>query len=102
MTDLIFKLISDHGLAAIFGIAGLAMQFWVASKLFAALSDQNRATARLLERNGIDTEPPPVAPRRKGVLRTPTPLPFFPPQIDNVPERVEPERSAPHGPRRRK
>lgn len=97
MTEFLAKLVSDHGLAAVLGIASIAVQLWMAKQLFAVLRGQNqsqlrieRDLARLLERNGIDSEPPPIAqPRRRGhrlLPRAPTPLPFTP-----VPQPIDDE-----------
>jgi hypothetical protein len=102
VTDLIKQLVSDHGLAAVLGIVSIAISLWVAKVVFANLRGQNlsqvrieRDLARLLERDGKDSEPPPPAPnpprsRRRGVTsllpRAPTPLPFWP-----VPQPDEPE-----------
>jgi hypothetical protein len=95
MTDLLERLVLDHGLAAILGIASIAIQLWMAKWIFSNLLGINRNLARLLERNGHDTDPPPMdEPRRRhrgGVSRllprAPTPLPFWPvPQPDNKEE----------------
>ncbi len=101
MSDLIVKLVTDHGLAAILGVASILLQLWVASRLFDALRDQNRATARLLERNGIESDPPPVASsRRSGRLlpRAVTPLPWIA-GVDEIreaaPEHIDPEQNTP-------
>jgi hypothetical protein len=99
VTDLLKQLVTDHGLAAVLGLVSVVMQLRIAAKLFDALSDQNRSMARLLERNGMDTDPPPTTKPRKIWPRAVTPLPW---KADEgaVPEPVEPERSTPP-PRRR-
>jgi hypothetical protein len=81
----------DHGLAAVLGIGSIALQIWVAKWLFQNLMGINRNLARLLERVGLDTLPPPseadtqpMRRRPKGgrlLPRAPTPLPFWPPKI---------------------
>jgi hypothetical protein len=91
MTEFLQKMVLDHGLAAVLGIASIAIQIWMAKWIFSNLLGINRSLARLLEREGRDSEPPPVAkPRRRagGVSRmfprAPTPLPFWPvPQPDD-------------------
>lgn len=97
MSDLITQLVTDHGLAAVLGVISIVIQLRIAAKLFDALSDQNRATARLLERNGLDTDPPPSEPtRRRGgrlLPRAPTPLPFYPSRAEAAPEPVDPEQT---------
>jgi hypothetical protein len=86
MSELLLKLIEQHGLAAVFGIASIAVQIWMAKTIFANLVGINRSLARLLEREGRDTDPPPVPKRRKGrtglLPRSPTPLPFWPVKTD--------------------
>lgn len=85
MTETLLKLITDHGLAAVLGIASIGIQLWMAKWIFSNLLGINRSLARLLEREGRDTDPPPVPqPRRRGrgvtglLPRAPTPLPFWP------------------------
>lgn len=103
MSELVSKLVTDHGLAAVLGIVSIIIQLRIAAKLFDALSDQNRSMARLLERNGFETDPPPPQGKARALWpRSVTPLPFpaFPASRDAVPEEVPPEKSVPP-PRRR-
>lgn len=84
MSEVVSRLVLDHGLAAVLGIASIALQIWMAKMIFANLLGINRSLARLLERGGRDTDAPPTAKlprrRRRTILpRAPTPLPFWPP-----------------------
>jgi hypothetical protein len=88
MTDLILKLVSDHGLAAIFGIASLALQLWVARSIFANQAGTNQALRVLFDALPQVQSLPPSKPRRRrgltGILpRAPTPLPFWPIKLDD-------------------
>ena len=95
MTDEMIKLVVGTGVGGVIGIVSIGLLLWFARWTFAnfrgvnqSLTRIERDLGRLLERNKLDSVPPPVEPETSKPMRLfprkATPLPFFPvPQPDD-------------------